>query len=105
MSNRGSFVTEYIYCEECLKAAKKVLLGNVKELCSRQLPSWEKGKKLPIISGKIGGLYENEEVHTFKDEFIPKMQKLMCKGHSIKIGIFPDGCDPVLMVAIGGGKK
>jgi hypothetical protein len=27
MSERGSFVTEYIYCDKCFHVVKKVLLG------------------------------------------------------------------------------
>ena len=57
MSERSSFVTEYIYCPKCLKALEKELIGNDKYLCSLLLPSWEgKEKTLPIIAGKVGGL-------------------------------------------------
>ena len=29
MSERGSFVTEFIYCNDCLERMKAVLVGNV----------------------------------------------------------------------------
>lgn len=55
MSERGSFITEYIYCDKCFEACKQILLGNTKWLNSLQI------HELPIIAGKIGGLYCGEE--------------------------------------------
>jgi len=98
MSERGSFVTEYMYCDECFKAAKAVLLGFEKHLCSVPIPSWEGGgKELPIIAGKIGGLYENEELYTFESEFKPKLEKVLCKDHGIRIAILPDSGESKVM--------
>ena len=91
MSERGSFVTQYIYCEKCFEAAKTVLLGNDKYLCSLVIPSYEgSGKFLPIIAGKIGGLYAGEEIHTFLEELIPRLEPLLCKDHAVKIVVIPD---------------
>ena len=92
MSERGSFVTEYMYCNECFEAAKTVLLKFEKHLCSFAIPSWEgDGKELPIIAGKIGGLYKNEELNTFELELVPALEKVLCKGHGIRIAVLTDG--------------
>jgi hypothetical protein len=65
MSGKGSFVTEYIGCDKCLKAAKGALLARGKHLCSTELPGRDStGRALPIIAGKIGGLYAGEELDT-----------------------------------------
>lgn len=62
MSQRSSFVTEYVYCDKCFAALKEVLLDNQKYLTSLAVPSWEgEGKELPIIAGKVGGLGRGDE--------------------------------------------
>lgn len=40
MSERGSFVTEYIYCDRCFAAAWSVLGGHTKELMATRVPAW-----------------------------------------------------------------
>ena len=88
MSERGSFVTEYIYCEKCFDILKELLLGNDKFLCSQQVLSWEKDEFLPIIAGKIGGLFSNDEIFTFETEFIPDIEDRIC--HNIRIAVLAD---------------
>ena len=89
MSDRGSFVTEYIYCIKCFEAAKTILIGQEKYLTSIIIPPWSPDQKeLPIIAGKIGGLYEGEELHTFEFEFIPKLESLIC--HKIRIAVLAE---------------
>lgn len=67
MSERGSFVTEFVYCDKCLEVLRDVLCTQQdKYLVAGQLPSWEPGKLLPIIAGKIGGLYPGSEIHEFE---------------------------------------
>ena len=66
MSERGSFATEYCYCDKCFEVLKKYLLDDKKYLCSVQIPYPsdclnEKNEKLPIIAGKLGGAYPGEE--------------------------------------------
>lgn len=90
MSERGSFVTEYIYCPKCLSAIKKILLRKEKYLCSVIIPSWEKRQKLPIVAGKIGGLYSGEELNTFEYELNKKLAKVIC--HPLRIAVLPDSC-------------
>lgn len=95
MSERGSFVTQYIYCDECLKKIKKILLRKNKYLTGWQIKSWIKGKYLPIVGGKVGGLYSGEELDLlryvlFNEENAP------C--HPVKIAIIPDTAEPKIVV-------
>lgn len=87
MSERGSFVTEYIYCNECLESVKSVLLAKQKYLCSEQLDYFE-DSKLPIIAGKIGGGYGGEELHTFEFELMPEIEKLIC--HPVRVSVLAE---------------
>ena len=88
MSERGSFVTEYIYCADCLRAAQKVLLAREKYLCSEQLVSWEPGGALlPIIAGKIGGLASGEELRAM-EELGALLELRLC--HPLRIAVIPD---------------
>lgn len=95
MSERGSFCTEYVYCPVCLSAAKFVLLSRGKYLCSTVLLSWDgEGKYLPIIAGKIGGLYSGEEIDTFRDELIPQLEGLIC--HPLRIAVLAESGQEIL---------
>ena len=79
MSERGSFVTQYIYCPKCLEAAKSLLLGDDKYLKGVQIPSWAGSDidNLPIIAGKVGGLYQGEEFDVF-EETCHQLSELVC---------------------------
>lgn len=87
MSERGSFVTEYIYCPKCFEAVKGVLLDRDKYLCSVQIPSWTE-QEIPIIAGKIGGLGSGDEVIEFEFELMPRIEKQIC--HSVVVCIISD---------------
>ncbi len=87
MSERGSFVTEYIYCKKCLEAAKEVLLDNHKYLCSRVIGGWGVFD-LPIIAGKIGGLYAGEALHDFEAEYLPSLEALIC--HPMRVAVLAE---------------
>ena len=104
MSERGSFVTEYIYCAECMEAATRVLVKDPAEkyLCAVAVPHWNEEEAeipLPIIAGKIGGGYDREEIVTFTDELIPELEPLLC--HSLTIAVLPDSGEPQIFVARG----
>lgn len=88
MSERGSFVTEYIYCPECFKVAREILIGKRKYLCSQVVKGWGDIDELPIISGKIGGLSSGEELVTFEYEINVKLSNLIC--HSLRIAVLAE---------------
>jgi hypothetical protein len=92
VSERGSFVTEYIYCPQCLEAAKAVLLSNEKYLCSCVLPSWEgPDLQLPIIAGKIGGLYKSQEIVDFESDYAVRLARTIC--HPMRVVVLADSGD------------
>ena len=90
MSERGSFVTEYIYCVKCFKACERILVKDDKYLCGQSILTWQDAtsKELPIIAGKIGGLYAGEEIDTFREKIISKLAKKIC--HSIRIAVLAE---------------
>ena len=89
MSERGSFITEYIYCIKCFNEVKKILLANDKYLCSRIIPSWvREGEELPIIAGKIGGLYSGEEIDVFEEEYRKEIAKVIC--HPMRVALLAE---------------
>ena len=104
MSERGSFVTEFIHCNKCLDGIRKVLIGDRKYLKSIEIPHWGRGnEKLPIIAGKIGGLYGGEELHSFEFEFIPKIKKLIC--HEIRIAVLAETGERIFRITPQGALK
>ena len=110
MSERGSFVTEYIYCDKCFNVCKEVLCKNHKYLKGVVIPTWEnkptlkeqffhflrtkqfikQERFLPIIAGKIAGSYENEECHEMEFNLIPEIQEKMCENHKIRISVLAE---------------
>jgi hypothetical protein len=97
MSDSGSFVTEYIYCDKCFEAAKKALLRREKYMCSTIIPSWAKTETegLPIIAGKIGGLYSGEEIDSFEQYVIPdELEPVIC--HPLRIAVLAESGSAIL---------
>ena len=90
MSERGSFVTEYIYCTKCFKAAESVLIADDKYLKGVTIPVWSGSitECLPIIAGKVGGMREGEEFEVFENKLIPEICKIIC--HNIRIAVISD---------------
>lgn len=99
MSQRGSFVTEYIYCDKCADAVEAFLCADPRKyLCAYRVPGWMEGIsvegnqqwKLPIIAGKIGGLYDGEEADSFEFDVIPGLAKVIC--HPVTVAVLPESC-------------
>lgn len=102
MSQRGSFVTEYIDCGHCLEVAKEVLIDNHKYLNSIQHRMWGVNDNplsplmLPIISGKLGGMYAGEEMDNFERELIPLLEKRIC--HPLRIAVLAEVGEKIFTV-------
>lgn len=99
MSERGSFITSYMYCRKCFEASKVVLLMSTKYLCSVSIPTWDKESteaELPIIAGKVGGLYSGEELDTFREELIPALRKVIC--HPMIIAVLAEKGEEIFFV-------
>lgn len=57
-------------------------------MCSTSIPGWGELKELPIIAGKIGGLWDGEEVFTLDVDLRGDIEKHIC--HPIRIAILAD---------------
>lgn len=84
MSERGSFVTEYVYCPECFDVLCERLCQNSKYLKGVVIPSWIPGMNLPIIAGKIGDLAPGGEVRTM-EEVLSGVNHELC--HEVRIAV------------------
>jgi hypothetical protein len=94
MSERGSFVTEYIYCKKCFEAAKKVLLDAEKYLHSCVIPAGD--GFMPIIAGKIGGLGPGDEQYKLHFELAPLLSERIC--HKMRIAVLADSGQTILLI-------
>ena len=74
MSERGSFCTQFFYCDKCAALAERVI-GKKTQDC--------------IISGFIGGIYVGEEAHA-GEEWAREMAPEVCKSHEIVFVVIPD---------------
>ncbi len=95
MSERGSFITEYIYCNKCLEAIRSIF---EKEECGKyfhfiQIPKYNEVQEqdLPILAGKIGGSYRGEEIQTFEDNINLKISEKIC--HPVRLVVIAGGSD------------
>lgn len=89
MSERGSFVTEYIQCDKCFAAVREVLVSDEKFLKGVVIPSWDNGiRELPIVAGKIGGLYRSEELISMEYDLAPKFEGRLC--HTVRVAVLAD---------------
>ena len=95
MSERGSFVTEYVYCDKCFEHLK-ILLSDEKYLKSTQIEGWTGLKHdLPIIAGKIGGLYDQEEIDSMRD-MLNEIEDKLC--HEIRVCVLAEGGEKIFKV-------
>lgn len=86
MSERGSFVTQYIYCEKCFQSAKRVLLGREKDLCSTVIPQWDDSDtEIPVIAGKVGSDWIGGGLYMFEQELGPDLEALIC--HTVRVAV------------------
>lgn len=97
MSERGSFVTEFIYCSDCLEKMEAVLVigppqgPGGKYLIAERLRTVDQatGKQYepPIIAGKLGGPSPGAELIMFQfDLFTP--QNAPC--HPVRVALLAD---------------
>jgi hypothetical protein len=79
MTERSSFITEYIYCPECF-ATMQMHFGSIKEKYLTTLDSGD--PNLPIIGGKIGGLGPGDDLETLTAE-LSKIRDRLC--HPVRV--------------------
>jgi hypothetical protein len=80
MSERGSFVTEFIYCPKCFEKMKTALIQGEKYLDGITF-------KDSIIAGKIGGLGRGDEFILMELEIFDKTN---APCHPVRIAVLSD---------------
>ncbi len=88
MSERGSFVSEFFYCEECSKAFQKAL----SESLSGEFSVIAGGK---IVAGSITASFDKGEILNMELYVIPKIKPC----HDFKIAVLAEGGEKVLEVS------
>jgi hypothetical protein len=86
MSERGTWVTEYIYCPGCVEQFKRFLVDTgcltdgSKYWSYVQLSPW-------AFAGRISGLYAGEELHAW-EHMVQEYGPMMC--HPIRIAVLAE---------------
>src|SRR6186713_2299273 len=91
MSERGSFVSEYIYCKKCFSAVFDVLKNDK----SGHIDSPMRVGSFPIVAGKLSGMAHADALYNFNDFVLPKISDAIC--HDVKIALFPEGHSGVIL--------
>jgi hypothetical protein len=100
MSQRGSFVTEYLDCRQCYESCREILCAKEKYLYGVEVcPGTEEGMAAPIIAGKIGGLYGTEEIIAMETEIGPRISGAIagrpeCEGHTVRVAVLAEAGHP-----------
>jgi chaperonin GroES len=93
VSERGSFVTQYFYCRDCLAATHRVLMAMDLEAVTI-IAATGGGEVVPlIIAGKAVAMYAGGERHTFENA-TPKLEAAIC--HPVTIAVIPDSAEPTV---------
>ena len=97
MSERGSFCTEYIYCDKCLYAVERVV-SQQGDLTAIRIPTMEGGSHLlPIIAGKVASTYAGGELQLM-EALIEDLEKELC--HPVDIAVLPDAGGARILTAM-----
>lgn len=86
MSERGSWITEYIYCSKCAEQFRRFLI----ETGAHEPNKYWSGLEIvpgAIFAGRIGGLYSGEEPHAW-EELQEKLRPMLC--HPIRVAVIPE---------------
>lgn len=103
MSERGTFVTEFIYCPECLEAVKKVFedADQGKFFHAEQLAM--NGVPQPVLSGRIGEFWPGGEPRSFEWDILPELNKVCC--HPVRVVVIPEAGGPETFTVTPGIKR
>jgi hypothetical protein len=96
MSERGSFVTEYIYCPRCLAKMEALLCCHDKYLHGVVIPSWDPRDRdpLPIIAGKVGCMTPGEEYFNIVEALTPATAPC----HPVRLAVHLECGDTLLLL-------
>ncbi|CAB4152951.1 hypothetical protein UFOVP602_32 [uncultured Caudovirales phage] len=91
MSERGSIVSEYIYCGACY-AKINAVFASLNEGKYLQVGPIGTG----IIGGNIGGMAHCDEIRTFEDELQPLIKEVIC--HDVRFAVLADNGEQIFFV-------
>ena len=97
MSERGSFVTQYVYCPACFAVLRRHLLGDAKYWRAIELPAWtgSNSPTLPIIAGKLGGLASGDELRAM-ESLRDTLDSELC--HRVRVAVLADSGESRVIV-------
>ena len=89
MSDRGCWMTEFIYCPKCREIVRGVLSDILLEPVHiiTQGPDSEMGS----LHGRVSGLYPGEEIDVFENEIIPALEGRVC--HPVRLVVIAESVD------------
>lgn len=98
MSDRGTFITDCIYCEKCLNAVREEIERN------NLVTVYMDQKNDTHVSGTIKEGCPGFEIAYFREYIIPEIEKRIC--HTIRIAVLAESGQKMFMaVPVGGDKE
>lgn len=92
MSWRGSFCTEYIYCDDCADAVLAKARDGYSVACP--VPS--------IVAGYFSDICDGEDVRILSDHM---KEALVCPGHKVVMAIMPESGRKHFVTLVGPKRK
>jgi len=96
VSDRGSFITDYIYCDDCMRVVEDVFFRLADESWHVQRLIGDGGERLPILTGKLRGLGDGDDLCDLEHKIAREMAKRVC--HGVRIAALPDGREPRIII-------
>ena len=94
MSERGSFITQFMYCPKCFKKLEKVLCTGHKYLDGKSI------NDNSIIAGRLGSCGPGSDTVMFKYELFNKENAPCCP---VRVALIPDSMEPEIVVITSEG--
>ena len=97
MSDRGCWMTEFIYCPKCRETVRGVLSGVLLEPIYTIAQGPDSG--MGSLHGRVSGLYPGEEIDVFESEIIPALEGKVC--HPVRFAVIAESVDAAKTFKIG----
>jgi len=97
VSERGSFVTEYIYCKQCVESVRQVFASLEQGKWFYPVQVIQGLYPQPIFAGRIGEGWPGGETFAFETEILPDLNKSVC--HEVRVVVIPEFGEPKTFVA------
>jgi hypothetical protein len=95
MSERATYITNYIFCRKCLTELESVLPLNQR---------WKDSHDFGYISGILKAYYPGEEYQLFEETYLDELiLRNLC--HEIQIALIPEDSNPTIYLLNNNGYK